>query len=129
MIFIKDKIYAKCWSVKKDEKFIDLRVTTSEKDQKEEGKYLHSTWFPRLIGHAFNSLKDTIKDGDKIVITKAKLTNLPYTTKDGETRSSFKFLVLEAELDEPANAQSSQTEEKSEEKAESSASDSEDCPW
>lgn len=98
MIFIHDKIYAKVWKVEKHEKYIDLQVTTSEKDG--DGKYINSGWFPRLIGHAFNSLKDKIKEGDRIVITKSKITNERYT-KDGVTKSTFKFVILEAEIDEP----------------------------
>ena len=66
MIFIHDKIYAKVWKITKHEKYADIQITTSEKDN--DGNYINSGWFPRLIGHAFNSLKDTLKEGDKIVV-------------------------------------------------------------
>lgn len=99
MIFIHDKIYAKVWKVDKSEKYIDLQVTTSEKDK--EGNYINSGWFPRLIGHAFNSLKDTIKEGDTLVITKCKITNERYKDDEGNTKSRFKFVVLEATISEP----------------------------
>ena len=98
MIFCHDKIYAKVWKITKSEKYLDLQVTTSEKNT--EGNYVNSGWFPRAIGHAFNSLKDTLKEGDRIVITKSKLTNERYTAQDGTTKSSFKFLILEASIEE-----------------------------
>jgi len=52
-----------------------------------------------MIGHSHQKLKD-LKREDRIVITTAKLTNEPYTDKEGNKRSAFKFLILEAE---PAN--------------------------
>lgn len=96
MIFIHDKIYAKVWKVDKQDKYIDLQVTTSEKDA--EGKYINSGWFPRLVGHAFNSLKDTIKEGDTLIINKCKLTNERYQDKDGNKKSRFKFVIFEASI-------------------------------
>ena len=99
MIFIHDKILAKVWKVEKSEKYIDLQVTTSEKDK--EGNYDNSGWFPRLIGHAFNALKDTIKEGDSLIITKCKITNKRYKDDEGNTKSRFKFVVLEASIGEP----------------------------
>lgn len=98
MIFIHDKIYAKVWKVEKAEKYIDLQVTTSERDK--EGNYINSGWFPRLIGHAFNSLKDTIKEGDTLIITKSKITNERYEDNEGNKKSRFKFVVLEASVGE-----------------------------
>lgn len=126
MIFINgSKIYAKVWKVNKFEKYIDLEATTSEKDQ--EGNYINSGWFPRLIGHAFNSLKDSIKEGDRIIITKAKLTNERYTAKDGSTKSSFRFVVLEASIvDEQGAAQATAAQT---EHADSDAQGEEECPW
>ena len=126
MIFIHDKIYAKVWKVEKHDKYIDLQVTTSEKGN--EGKYVNSGWFPRLIGHAFNSLKDKIKEGDSLVITKSKMTNERYT-KDGVTKSTFKFIVLEAEIAEPRSEAtvSAQITTAEQTAAESAANDA--CPW
>lgn len=101
MIFIHDKIYAKVWAVKKFDKYIDLQITTSEKSRDNEGEYINSGWFPRLIGHAFNSLKDKIKEGDRLIITKSKMSNERYTANDGSTKSAFRFVILEAEIDAP----------------------------
>lgn len=125
MIFIHDKIYAKVWKVTKAEKYIDLQVTTSEKDA--DGNYVNSGWFPRLIGHAFHSLKDKIKEGDRIIITKSKMTNERYKDKDGDPKSAFKFVILEATIEESkgdsesaAPAPAAQQEETAKDGA---------CPW
>ena len=128
MIFIHDKIYAKVWKVDKKEKYIDLQATTSEKDS--DGNYINSGWFPRLIGHAFNSLKDRIKEGDRLIITKSKMTNERYTAQDGSIKSAFKFVILEAEIDEPreaAPAAHTQTAPAAQTTAAPAANDS--CPW
>ena len=108
MIFCNNTIYGKVWSVTKNDEYVDLKITTSEKAQ--DGTYKNSSWFPRLIGHAFNSLKDTIKAGDKIIITKSKFTNERYK-KDDEYRSSFKFLVFEATVEEGSEATETVAEE------------------
>lgn len=94
MIFNSSTVYAKVWKVEKSEKYIDLTISTSEKDQDENVKY--SRWFPRCIGHAFQSLKD-VAEGDRIVITKSKFTNECYEDKEGNKRNYFKFLIMEAE--------------------------------
>lgn len=128
MIFIHDKIYAKVWKVDKHEKYIDLQATTSEKDA--DGNYINSGWFPRLIGHAFNSLKDKIKEGDRLIITKSKMTNERYTAQDGSLKSAFKFVVLEAEIEEPkdsASAASAQSAPAQTPAAAPAANDT--CPW
>lgn len=128
MIFIHDKIYAKVWKVDKKEKYIDLQVTTSEKDA--EGNYVNSRWFPRLIGHAFNSLKDKIKDGDRLIITKSKITNESYTAQDGTKKSAFRFVVLEAEIDGSRDATSTTSTQDVSNAHSATVNASDDtCPW
>ena len=97
MVFVRnDKIFAKVWKIDKKEKYADLRISTSEKVEKDgEISYINSNWFTRAVGKAFNQLKD-INEGDRVTITKAKLSNEPYE-KDGEKRSAFKFVGLEFE--------------------------------
>ena len=127
MIFCHDKIYAKVWKIKKEEKYLDLQATTSEKNQ--DGTYINSGWFPRVIGHAFNSLKDTLKEGDRICITKSKFTNERYTAKDVTVKSAFKFLILEAEIEPPhGSTQASQDSSQAAETPVSTPSQ-DDCPW
>lgn len=128
MIFIHDKIYAKVWKVDKREKYIDLQATTSEKDA--DGNYINSGWFPRLIGHAFNSLKDKIKEGDRLIITKSKMTNERYTAQDGSTKSAFKFVVLEAEIEEPKDSASVAPTQSAPAQTPAAAPAANDtCPW
>lgn len=99
MVFVTNKIFAKVWKIDKKEKYADLRISTSEKTEKDgKTEYLNSNWFARAIGKAFNQLKD-INEGDRVVITKAKLTNEPYE-KDGVKKSAFKFVILEFEIEE-----------------------------
>ena len=127
MIFCRDKIFAKVWKVTPAEKYLDLQISTSEKDQ--NGNYINSNWFPRAIGHAFNALKN-IKEGDRITITKCKLSNEKYTAKDGTTKSAFRFVILEASAVEtrdgdggtPATAEGGAPD------AEGSSCD-DNCPW
>lgn len=108
MIFNNTTIYGKVWKVTRptDEqgnprKYIDLQISTYEKQNDE---YVYSSWFPRVIGHAFNSLSG-VKEGDNIAITKSKFTNEKYTDKEGNTKSAFRFLILEAKI-EDKNAKS-----------------------
>ena len=129
MIFIHDKIFAKVWKVEKAEKYIDLQVTTSEKDK--EGNYINSGWFPRLIGHAFNALKDTIKEGDTLIITKCKITNERYEDNEGNKKSRFKFVVLDASIAE-FNADTEDkngTQAEPQTKSESAENKDDACPW
>lgn len=104
MILVRnDKIFAKVWKIDKKEKYADLRISTSEKVEKNgETSYINSNWFARAVGKAFNQLKN-INEGDRVTITKAKLSNEPYE-KDGEKRSAFKFVVLEFESKENTKA-------------------------
>ena len=98
-----EKILAKVWKIDKREKHADIRISTSEKIEKDGNTdYINSNWFARAVGKAFNQLKD-IKAGDRVVITKAKLSNEQYE-KDGEKKSAFKFVVLEFESKENAQA-------------------------
>ncbi|MCR5225547.1 MAG: hypothetical protein K6C34_05685 [Alphaproteobacteria bacterium] len=96
MIFLNDqKLLATAWKVDKHDKYLELQISTSEKNQ--DGSYTNSYWYPRAIGHAFNTLKD-VEKGTRITITKAKLTNTVFTDKDGKKRTGFKFLILEADI-------------------------------
>lgn len=131
MIFNDNKIYAKVWKVTPSEngKYIDLQITTSEKDS--EGNYVNSSWFPRVIGKAVNTLKD-LKREDRIVITKSKFTNERRNTDDG-IKSIFRFLILEAEIDGNQKAsgntpaQDVKTDKPNDTPTTTSAEDS--CPW
>jgi len=105
MILNKTKIFAKVWKVTPSEngKYIDLQVSTSEKNEDES--YTNSSWFPRAIGHAANALKD-VKEGDRIEITSSKFTNERKKQDDETYKSFFRFIIFEAKIqgDGPDNA-------------------------
>ena len=92
MIFVKDKCYAKVWDAKPAEKYIDLRISTSEK--KQDGTYVYSNWFARAIGKAKDSLAGVAK-GDNIEINCCKISNESYE-KDGKKLSRLEFIILDA---------------------------------
>lgn len=132
MIFNDNKIYAKVWKVTPSEngKYIDLQITTSEKDN--DGNYVNSSWFPRVIGKAVNTLKG-LKREDRIIILKSKFTNERRDTDDGK-KSFFRFLILEAEIEgsdrASGNTPATDTKKKdkpTEEPAPAAAEDA--CPW
>ena len=103
MVFVNNKIFAKVWNADPKEKYTDLRISTSEKVEKDGNtSYINSNWFAKAVGKAHNQAKN-LKKGDSVVITKAKLSNEPYE-KDGQTRSAFKFVVLEFESKEDTKA-------------------------
>ena len=115
MVFVRnDKIFAKIWKIEKKDKYAELRISTSEKVDKDGNtEYVNSNWFARAVGKAFNQLKD-INEGDRVVITKAKLSNELYE-KDGQKRSAFKFVVLEFESKEDTKAPENESADDSEE--------------
>ena len=94
-----NKIYSKIWKIDMKEKYADLRISTSEKVEK-DGKtdFINSNWFARAVGKAFNQIKN-YNEGDSAVITKAKLSNETYE-KDGQKRSALKFVIMEFESTE-----------------------------
>lgn len=134
MIFNNNQIFAKVWKSTVEEKYIDLQISTSEKDG--DGNYKNSSWFPRVIGHAYNTLKD-VKEGDRITITKSKFTNERYEDKDGNKRSFFRFIILEATINNDDASQEEETEtpkkksstSKKTTTAPAAESKDDDCPW
>ena len=103
MVFVNGKIYAKVWNVDVKEKYTDLRISTSEKVEKDGNtSYINSNWFLRAVGKGHNQAKN-FSQGDNVVITKAKLSNESYE-KDGQKRSAFKFVALEFESKEDTKA-------------------------
>ena len=132
MIFNENKIYAKVWKVTPSEngKYVDLQITTSEKDS--DGNYVNSSWFPRVIGKAVNTLKG-LKREDRIIITKSKFTNERKDTENGK-KSFFRFLILEAEIEGSeragGNTPAKETKKNDKPQDEPSTAAAEDaCPW
>ena len=128
MIYSTNTVYGKVWKiVGRSDKYMDIQMSTSEKDR--DGNYINSSWFPRIIGHAFNELKDTLKEGDRIAITKCKLSNERFRDKDGNYRSAFKFLILEAETEDgQRNARPAKPAEREVEQPKAEP-ETDECPW
>lgn len=135
MIFNSNEIYATVWeaTLSENKKYMDLRISTSEKDA--DGNWKNSNWFARVIGHALNSLKG-VKREDRITITKSKFTNEPYEDAEGNKRSYFKFVIIEASInskdDKPTAGQApkkANKPKKAEPTPQKTADESESDPW
>lgn len=124
MIYFTD-CYAKVWEVKTAEKYVDLKISTSEKDQSGEYKYSH--WFARCFGKA-SEAAGKIKEGDRIKILKGKVVNESYTDKDGNKKSFVKVIIIDFEkLDsEKSTAQAADVKPKSEPKQEQQSAPTDD---
>ena len=131
MFFYKGKTYAKVWKIQKYEKYMELKISTSETDK--DGNFRNSNWWPRVIGHAFHSLRD-LKEGDRIIIMQAKFENVPYKDADGNTKQGTpKLLILDAEvvgaekMERETPAAEAQTGNKNDDHTPHGADSS--CPW
>lgn len=114
MFWINDA-YAKIWKIESKDKYDDLRISTSEKDNREEGKFINSNWFARCIGHAHQQIANgEFAEGDRVKIVKGKVSNETYE-KDGEKRSMLRVTILELASTDSNNAQPT-TEQKTETK-------------
>lgn len=52
-----------------------VKATLSTSEKKQDGTYEYSNWFANLVGGCVNMAKD-LKEGDKITITKGKVSNV-----------------------------------------------------
>lgn len=109
MFFIKDT-YAKIWSIKPSERYTDIRISTSEKDNREDGKYINSNWFARCVGKAHNQIAK-MEEGDRAKIVSGKVSNEVYE-KDGEKKSALKVIVFDLERINNSNNNESKPKEK-----------------
>ena len=90
-----ENAFAKVWKIESKEKYDDLRISTSEKDNREEGKFINSNQFARAIGHAHQQITNgEFKEGDRVKIVKGKVSNETYE-KDGEKKSMLRVTILE----------------------------------
>lgn len=128
MIYCTDTNYAKVWKVDKKEKYLDLRISTSEKNRDGSG-YINSNWFARCIGHAFNTLKDDLKENDRILIKKAKFTNETYQADDGTKKSAFRFVILDAEIEGAKPSGNAAQTEQTASSANEQPKAEEESPW
>ena len=98
MFYIKDT-YAKVWkTMRVKEKYTDLNISTSEKDQ--DGNYINYNWFIRCLGAAHNKAKK-IEEGTRIKILKGKIINENRKDEDGNWLpygSCITILVFDFEI-------------------------------
>lgn len=79
-------------------KFLSLSASTSRKDTQNDGKYLYSNWYCKVLGEGFQSADELLRayaNGEKndkgylqkkfAIFVEGTLTNEPYTLADGET--------------------------------------------
>lgn len=96
MFYLSSGSYATVWNVDVQEKYVDLRITTSEK--MENGEYKNSNWFARCIGEAFETAKTFEAGKDcRVKIGKCKFTNESYKNKDGDLKNYFRIIIFSFE--------------------------------
>lgn len=96
MFFAKNlKTYAKVWKIERQEKYTNLKLSTSEKDK--NGQIIYSNWYARAIGHAHNALAN-VQEGDRIVVDTVKFSNETKTLQDGTKKAYFEVLILDASV-------------------------------
>lgn len=72
-------------NMKHSDKITTANISTSEKDNRNEGKYLYSNWsFVRFVGKAHTYMLENVKDGDAVFIKSGKMTKSSFE-RDGKT--------------------------------------------
>ena len=112
MFYIRDT-YAKVWNkIRVEDKYTDLRISTSEKDQ--EGNRQYSNWFVRCLGAAHNKAK-SLKEGSSIKILKAKIQNVEKRDEDGNFMpygSNIKIIIFDFDKDDGTRNSNEETDNK-----------------
>jgi hypothetical protein len=83
--------YAKIWEVEVLEKVIKVRLSTSDKDPKNEGKYINSNWFGAFVGSG-KAKAEGISKGDRIKITSGNVSNI--TKGEGESKKTYTNVTI-----------------------------------
>lgn len=83
--------FATVWKVEDKGNYVQGRISTSEKDNREEGKYINSNWFCRFVGKAKeNALQ--LKERDRIKILSGKIQNT--SSGEGENRRTYLNVII-----------------------------------
>jgi len=85
-VFIIRDTFATVWDVEDKGSYVQGRISTSERDTREEGKYINSNWFARFVGKAKEKAL-SLSTRDRIKILTGKVTNT--LIGEGENRRSF----------------------------------------
>jgi len=83
--------FATVWKVEDKGNYVQGRISTSEKDNREEGKWINSNWFARFVGNAKEKSLE-LKERDRIKITSGKITNTLWG--EGENRKSYLNVII-----------------------------------
>lgn len=91
-----ENTFAKVWQItKRDAKYTNFKVSTSEKDKK-SGEYKNSYWLATAVGHAHNQINcGEVNENDRVTIKKGKITNEPYKDDEGNWKNTVKIVVFE----------------------------------
>jgi len=115
MIFNTTTNYAISWKAEEKEKYIDLQLSTHEKN--EDGSYRNSRWLARAVGNAAKTLRG-IQKGDRITFTKSKITHENYKNDKGEWADApTRLILLEATIDKKKTATDNQEVKEPQQKA------------
>jgi len=105
-MFLIDKGYATVWNVEDKGNYVRGRISTSEKDKRND-KYIYSNWLATFVGQAKDKALH-LKQKDKIVIKSAKITNT--ISGEGENKKTFLNVTIfdfdtngQQEYSEPQN--------------------------
>ena len=90
MIYFKDT-YATVWSIENKGNFVNGRISTSEKDRQNEGKWINSNWFCRFVGKCKDDSLQ-LPERAKIKILSGKVTNV--TIDNGHEKKTYLNVVI-----------------------------------
>lgn len=90
-MFIVRDTFATVWSAENKGNYVQGRISTSEKDQREEGKYINSNWFCRFVGAA-KEKSASLKERDRIKILTGKVTNI--VGGEGENKKTYLNVII-----------------------------------
>lgn len=96
MFMVSDRytFVSKIFSKKKaDAKYVNLSVTTSEKNQDDEWE--NSQWYACAVGHAFQQIEKGEVSEKETYATRGKLTNVRYQDDDGNWHDNYKYLIFD----------------------------------
>jgi hypothetical protein len=105
------------WSVEDKGNYVDGRISTSEKDNREEGKYINSNWFARFVGKAKDASLE-LNERDRIKILSGKVDNVLFG-EEGNRKSIPRVTIFNFEMLDGYEGSSNASEE----------SNDDDLPW
>lgn len=89
MIYFKDT-YATVWSIENKGNFVQGRISTSEKDTKNQGKWINSNWFCKFSMKC-KDLALTLHEKSKIIMS-GKVTT--YTTGEEGNKKTYTNVTI-----------------------------------